>query len=425
MPTRTLVCFLILSAGSLVALSSDDWPGWRGPSGDGKITSELKYPTHWSNSEKVLWKVPLAEPGNSSPVVVGERLFLTLASHRGAERSLLCFDTTDGSLLWKKTATTEAGQLTHKTNPYCAASPYCDGKRVYAWFGNAGLHAYDLDGKEIWSTSLGTDFQHQWGPNAASPVMAGTLLIVHAGPGSSVGLFGIDPASGDIRWQNKLAGAESSDLKQFKGSWATPLALGSGASLQILLGLPGAIRAFNPVDGKEIWRCQGLSELAYTNVLTGNGRAVYLSGFGGPGLGMRLPEPDESGDLTETYRLWLDQKDRGRNPQRIGSGQIVGDYLYLLNEPGIAECIEVETGKTQWKERLSGKSWSSVSHINGLLYVNDMKAVTYVVKPDPLRLDLVAENSLDSGQHTNSSPAFAGGRIYFRTDQYLYAVGQN
>jgi len=417
----------LLFTGSFTWLKANDWPAWRGPSGNGKLDSKLEYPTRWSAGQGILWRIALPSPGNSSPIVFGKKLFLTSAENKGKDRSLLCFNTGDGSLLWKKTVSTKADQITHKTNPYSSASPFCDGERVYAWHGNAGLHVYDLSGKEVWSRDLGSDYDHIWGPNAASPVVHEELLLIHAGPGVSVTLFGLDRKTGDIKWKNDLNGAESKAAKEFKGSWATPFLLKTESSFQILLGLPGKIQSFDPANGKEIWQCRGLSDLSYTNVLTGNGRAVYFCGYGGPGLGMRLPEADESGDLTDTYRLWADPlkgKAKKRNPQRIGSGQIIGDYLYVLNEPGSVECIEVETGATKWKEKLSGKSWSSMNLINGLLYVNDKQANSYVLKPDSTKLSLIAQNKLDSKQLTNSSMAFASGQIYFRTHQYLYAIGR-
>ena len=400
---RFLALFL-LGTGQLCP--ANDWPGWRGPSGEGILETDLEYPTQWSAEKGILWRVTLSAPGNSSPIVFGNHVFLTQAENKGKERSLLCFDAGNGSLLWKRTATTEASQVTHKTNPYSSASPYCDGERVYAWFGNAGLYAYDIAGKELWSKDLGKDYQHMWGPNAASPIVHGELLILHAGPGSAVGLIGIDRKTGEIKWENELESTESSEPKQFKGSWATPLIVKSDSSHQILLGLPKSIRSFDLANGKEIWRCRGLSDLSYTNVLVGNGRAVYFSGYGGPGIGIRLPEADESGDITDTYRLWADQpKGKKRNPQRIGSGQIVGDYLYLLNEPGSVECLEVETGRSKWKEKLAGKSWSSINAINGNLYLNDQKASCYILKPNPSGLNLLYQNKLDPDQHTNASMA--------------------
>ncbi len=191
----------------------------------------------------------------------------------------------------------------------------------------------------------------------------------------------------------------------------------------MLLGLPGFLTSFDPRTGKELWRVAGLGDLCYTNVLVGNGRALYYCGYGGPGLGVKLPGATETGDLTTSHRLWADPpKGKNQNPQRIGSGQIIGDHLYLLNEPGVMQCSLVETGEILWRERLGANSWSSMNLIGKTLYVNDTKGTTYLIDPDPAAMKIIATNPVDENQHTNASLAFSGGRICFRTDAYLYAV---
>ena len=191
----------------------------------------------------------------------------------------------------------------------------------------------------------------------------------------------------------------------------------------MLLGLPGFLTSFDPKSGKELWRIGGLGDLCYTNVMTGGGRALYLCGYGGPGIGVKLPSATETGDLTTSHRLWADPpKGKNQNPQRIGSGQIIGDHLYLLNEPGVMQCSEVTTGAILWRERLSASSWSSMNRIGNILYVNDTLGTTYLIEPDPSGMKVIATNPVDSNQHTNASLAFANGRIYLRTDRHLYAI---
>ncbi|MCH1409967.1 MAG: PQQ-binding-like beta-propeller repeat protein, partial [Verrucomicrobiales bacterium] len=124
-----------------------------------------------------------------------------------------------------------------KTNPYSSASPFSDGVRVYASQGNAGLYTYDLDGNEIWKRDLGTDYAHIWGPNAASPIVRGDTLIIHAGPGLAVALFGLDKNTGETLWKKELPTAVSNDVGQFKGSWATPLLIENAGSTEMLIGL--------------------------------------------------------------------------------------------------------------------------------------------------------------------------------------------
>ncbi len=413
---------IVLSAIALSA-AADDWPSWRGPHGDGKLPEAGTYPTKWSATEGIAWRVDLPDRGNSSPVVAGGRVFLTQSEDEGRLRSLLCFDAAEGKVLWKKTVAFGEVEETHKTHPHCAASPVTDGKLVFAWHGNAGLHAYDLEGKAVWSRDLGSDYRHIWGPHAASPVLMGSGLLLHAGPGPVARLFAIHTETGKTIWEQDLDDFESKDAKQFKGSWATPLLVESGGRDEMLIGLPHFLTSFDPRTGEELWRIAGLGDLCYTNAMVGAGRALYLCGYGGPGLAVRLPVAGETGDLTTSHRLWADPpKGKNQNPQRIGTGQIIGEHLYFLNEPGVMQCSLVESGEILWRERLSGNSWSSMNLIGKVLYVNDMLGTTYLVEPDPSGLKVLATNPVDKNQHTNASLAFAEGRIYLRTDAFLYAI---
>lgn len=423
MKTLQLFFQILCAVTLLTSASSNDWPTWRGPNGDGKLPEASDYPISWSATENIAWKAALPDRGNSSPIVSRSRVFLTQSEEDGRLRSLMCFDSTDGSLLWKQTVNHGRVEETHKTNPHCSASPVTDGTLIFAWHGNAGIYAYTFEGKEVWRRDLGTDYAHIWGPHAASPVLVGSSLYVHAGPGPVGKLLALKKDTGETIWEEDLDEFESSDAKEFKGSWATPLHLDNGGRLELLLGLPGYLIGFDGNSGKELWRVAGLGDLCYTNVLSGGGRALYLSGYGGPGLAMRLPSPTDTGDLTATHRLWADApKGKNQNPQRIGSGQIIGDHFYLLNEPGVMQCSSVATGEILWRERLSASSWSSMNLIGQTLHVNDTMGTTYLIEPNPAALKILSTNPVDSNQHTNSSLAFANGRIYLRTDAFLYAV---
>ena len=157
-----------------------DWPAWRGPTGQG-LSDEKGLPLTWSATENVRWKVPLADPGNSTPVVWGEKIFLTQANKGGTVRSLLCFARADGKLLWQKDVTYPANERAYNPTWYANASPATDGERVVVSFGSAGLFCYDLAGKELWKrTDLGK-WEHTFG-NSASPVLYGDLVIQWCGP---------------------------------------------------------------------------------------------------------------------------------------------------------------------------------------------------------------------------------------------------
>src|SRR5581483_8700223 len=170
-------CFL----GSASLAQAENWPGWRGPRGDG-TSAEKNLPTSWSTQENVRWKVKLPGPGNASPIVWGNRIFLTQSlDKQGTQRAVLCFDRADGKLLWQQAIPFKGEEPTHETNPYCAATPVTDGERVIASHGSAGVVCYDFEGKQLWHRDLGL-FLQIWG-NAASPILYGDLVILNCGPG--------------------------------------------------------------------------------------------------------------------------------------------------------------------------------------------------------------------------------------------------
>ena len=181
---------LLLSATLLIThLSvafSDDWPQWRGPQGDGNC-DERGLPKRWSDTENVAWKIPLPEPGNSTPVVWGDRIFVTQPIVAQNRRTLMCFNRADGKLLWQAGTDWVEPDPTHSTNPLCSSSPVTDGQRVIAWFGSAGLFCYDMDGHELWRRDLGVQ-KHIWG-YGSSPVIQGDLCYLNFGPGSALFLL--------------------------------------------------------------------------------------------------------------------------------------------------------------------------------------------------------------------------------------------
>ena len=173
----------------------------------------------------------------------------------------------------------------------------------------------------------------------------------------------------------------------------------------------------NPQNGGQIWTCGGLGALAYTSPLVEGDIIVAMSGFRGPAIAVRN---GGSGDVTETHRLWRHEE---RIPQRVGSGVIVDGHIYILNEPGFAWCIELESGEIVWKERLAGKSWCSMVHADGRIYASNEDGLTYVLDPSPEECRVLAENDL--GELTRASPASSDGQIFLRTYEALYCIEQD
>jgi outer membrane protein assembly factor BamB len=398
-----------------VSTSATDWPAWRGPHGDG-ASEQTGVPVRWSKTENIKWRTPLPGPGNSTPIVWNDRVFLTQATENGRRRSLICFDRESGKPRWEQTIVYEEKELTHNTNPHGASSPVTDGEIVVVWHGSAGLFAYDLDGQELWRVNLGK-FEHIWG-YASSPVLFENLVILNAGPGLRAFLVALDKRTGNEVWRRDVPEAVSETVEQYRGSWSTPvLSKEPQGRMTLLVSLPQRLHALDPKNGQEIWVCDGLGELVYTSPVAKDDIVVTMSGYHGPSMAVRT---GGDGDVTATHRLWQ-HEERRLNPQRVGSGVIVGGHLYILHDSGIAWCMEIETGKIAWEQRLA-PSWSSMCHVDGRLYVAAMNGTTFVVEPDPTECKVIAWNSL--GEMTRASLAFSNGDVFIRTYEALYCIGE-
>lgn len=420
-PSRLIASVLVCSAFAPV-LSAADWTMFRGPDRNG-VSSETTAPLTWAPDENVKWRAALPRPGNSSPVVAGDRVFVTCAENdKGTRRSLYCFARADGKQLWVQTVPYERQDPTHNTNPYCAASPAVDvaGKRVLAWHGSAGLHCYDFDGKPLWSRDLGV-IRHIWGW-AGSPVIHNDVVYLNAGPGVRQFVAAISLNTGDVLWQtDEPGGAEDKhpQTKNWLGSWGTPVVTKVDGEEQVLCFMSGKVNAYDPKTGKILWHCGGAGVLAYTDVIVspeqdGGGKiGVAMAGYGGAAIGFKL---GGSGDVTASNRLWQLKE---KNPQRVGSGVIVGQHVYVPSEPEIS-CFELKTGKKVWNQRVPGGCWGSIVKVGDRLYVTSKPGVTYVFAADPTEYKELARNDL--GEPSNSTPAVSDGQIFLRTAKGVYCV---
>jgi outer membrane protein assembly factor BamB len=415
-----VVTGVLLCAG---ALRADDWPAFRGPSGNG-IAAEAKAPTAWAPDKNVKWKTALPLPGNGSPIVSNGRVFLAGSEDKeGKVRALYCFDRKDGRQLWAKTINFGKVMRTHGTNTYSPSTPASDGKSVVVWHGSAGLHCYDFEGKSLWSRDLG-EFDHLWG-EGTSPVIHDGTVFLNSGPGKKkVFVAAFKLASGETIWEKEepfKGDGDTNEDGKYMGSWSTPLLIKAGGQEQLICSLPTRVAAYAPQDGKPLWSCDGLrfanGDLAYSSPVLVGDTCVVFGGFMGVGLGVKL---GGSGDVTGTHRLWrLDKK----VPQSIGSGVAVGDYVYLpFDQTNVIDCIDPKTGKQVWRERQKAGFWGSMVLAGDKAYVTDQKGRTVVFKPNPEKFELVAVNEL--GEPSNSTPAISNGEIFIRTFKHLYCISE-
>lgn len=410
-------------AGLLVTLPMTvaHWPSWRGPS-QNNTTPDAGYPLEWDASKNKKWRTELPDAGNSSPIVWGDRIFITQALEDGKRRTLLCFDRGTGNLLWQKGVDDAPIESHHETNPHCAASPVTDGERVVASFGTAGIQAFDLAGKLLWKADLGPQ-RHTWG-QGSSPVIHDDHVIVYHGPGRDSKLAVLNKRDGRIRWQVPLA--EEQPAERFDGfagksdgalgSFATPLIVQAAGRSEIVLPVAGKVRAYAPADGKALWTCDTMNPLVYASASYGEGIVVAMGGYFGATV---FVKPGGEGDVTASRRTYYEQRAK---KHRIGSPIIKDGHVYISNTIGVAECIELATGRIVWEERLKangpkGETWASMVLSGDRLYVVNQSGDTVVLRAAP-KYEVLAVNSV--GELSNSTLAFSTGEIFLRTHKALW-----
>jgi len=411
----SLLCAVLLAP----TVRASDWTAYRSADRTG-IAADANPPIEWSANKNIKWRAPLPMPGNSSPIVSGDRVFVSCAlDARGMERGLFCFSRADGHQLWVQTVKYPEKEPTHPRNPYCGSTPAADGERVVVWHGSAGLHCYDYNGKELWFRDLGT-VRHIWG-YAASPVFYGDSILLNVGPGSHSAVVAVDRRTGEVLWTTPEPGGAEDKLPEtgsWIGSWTTPVIARVDGQDQVIVAQPRHVNAYDPKSGKILWQCTVTGDLAYSDVMIGSDAGhpigVAMAGYGGAAIGFKL---GGVGDVTATNRLWRSQ---GRNPQRIGTGVVFGKYLFQASEPRIS-CIDMTTGEEIWSHPEPGQTfWGSVAAAGDRCYVTSQKGVTIVFAADPKAYHALAANDL--GEPSNSTPALVGKQVFLRTGKAVYCV---
>lgn len=415
-----------LAAATLIqtgSASADDWPAFRGPSGNG-VSEEKTAPTTWSKDKNVKWRVALDQPGNGSPIVSNGKVFIAGAEDKeGKTRSLRCHDRKDGKPLW--VAKVEYGKTarTHDTNTPSSSTPASDGKVVVVWHASAGLHCYDHEGKELWKRDLG-EMDHMWG-EGTSPVIHKGLVFLNSGPSTKkVFAAAFRLATGETVWEKEepfKGTGDTNEDKKYLGSWTTPLVITFEGKEQVVFSMATRLVAYAPEDGKLLWSCEGLrfseGDLSYSSPILAGDLCVSIGGYGGPGIGAKL---GGTGDVTATNRVWRNEK----NPQSIGSGVFVDGRIYIpFTGANVIGCLDPKTGKYVWKERAtSAATWGSMIYAADRLYVTDQKGKTIVLKPNPEKLEVIGTNDL--GEGSNATPAVSNGEIFIRTFKGLYCIAE-
>lgn len=418
----------VVSAAALVAPAAEaNWPQWRGPSSQG-YSDDQRVPLAWDEKQNLLWKADLPGRGNSTPIVWGERIFLTSASNDGNERYVLCLQAADGKIIWQQTASKGVTPgKTHAWNGFASSSCATDGTHVYAFFGTPGLFCYDLDGKLVWKHSFGTfTASTGWG-TGASPFLFEDLVIQNcdndgaaalpAGAkleeAAPMALVALDKKTGKVRWQI--------DRNQGKG-WSTPLLIPTPQGrTDLVLNGPHGVWGYDPRTGKEVWHCErhkGMEQALFGEAMPvfDRDKLIILSGRPGPMMAVRL---GGTGDVTKSHVLW----DLVRKTQRdVGSPILWKDLLYIGDRTGYLFCHDAKTGEMLYKERVGSQSFSAspVAVRDRLLFLME-DGLTVVLEPGRT-FKVAGRNQLPKGDF-RASPAIADGRLFLRSQSQLYCFG--
>ena len=394
----------------MVAVEGDGakyWPVWRGPSGQG-LASGTGYPDAWSATENVAWKKPVPGRGNSSPIVWGDRIFLTTAYENGRRVSVIAFRRSDGTQLWEAFAPDGRTGRAHQKNGHASATPATDGSLVYASFGSRGLAAFDFNGKVVWHQDLG-DVDNYHGA-AGSPLLYKNRVILYQDFDSGSFVAAFDAKTGKQVWRTP---------RKANVGWGTPVAVRVGTRDEIVVSSQASVTAYDPDTGRELWVCDGNSFEVIPTPVVGHGLIFASSGRVGPTLAIR---PGGRGNVTSTHLVWTSPKGSPFVPSPI----VYGDQLFTVNDmASIVTSFEAATGKVLWQGRLGvaqreGFSASPVA-VDGKIFFTNDQGDTFVLRGGPT-FELLRTNRI--GETTLASPALVDGRWYIRTDRSLFAIGR-
>jgi len=393
------------------------WPHWRGPSVQGVVEGK-GYPDRWSETENVLWKVPVPGRGHSSPIVWDDRIFVTTAAADGSRRSLLCFRRADGRQLWEVAVPPSAAEKLIPKNSYASSSPTTDGELVYAYFGNAGMVAINFSGKLVWHVSLG-EINLYHGPGG-SPILYKDRLILFQDQMTLRRDGGGEPPSGFIVALDKKTGRELwRKSRSPRPGWGSPIAIQVGNHVEIIVSSGRSIDAYDPDTGEVLWTVKGNMPETIPMPVVGHGLVYCSSGRAGPTFAVR---PGGKGDVTASNVVWTSPKGSPFVPSPL----LAGDYLYTINDMvSIASVHNAKTGEIVGQLRLGEARRESFSAspviVDGKIYFTNDDGETFVLSTAP-DFKLLHVNRL--GAPTLASPALVGGRWYFRTEGHLVCIGK-
>jgi outer membrane protein assembly factor BamB len=397
------VLWVAVAAGPAMG---ENWPGWRGPRGDG-TSLEKNVPVTWSATQNIAWKTAIPGKGHASPIVWADRVFVVTAVPEKRQRLLLCLNRSNGEVLWQRVVLEAPLEKINRLNSYASSTPATDGRNVYVSFLDRDkmfVAAYDFGGNEVWAVRPGP-FSSMHG-YCSSPVLWKDKVIVNGDHDGPAYIVALERATGKTVWKTARPNRTR--------SYCTPIIRRIGQRNQLVLSGSKCVASYDPDTGVQHWIIDGPTE-QFVASLVYNGKLLFMTA-GFPDHFIQAIRPDGSGNVTATHVVWQTKKDCSYVPSPI----VVGPYFLVVSDTGVATCFEAATGQVIWRQRLDPHYSASLVTAGGLVYFLSDKGVMTVIRPGP-KLDIVARNEL--GEETYASPAISGGRIFLRGLKHLYCIG--
>jgi outer membrane protein assembly factor BamB len=405
--TRIFQLLLLLCVPCTLA---ENWPQFRGAQGQG-LSSERGLPVRWTPTSGIRWKTPLPGPGHSSPIVWGNRVFLTAFSPpaAGSPRSrllVICVEKKSGNILWERDVATEEFEKVHPANSPASPTPVTDGKHIYVYFGSRGLFCFDFAGRKVWEHLFGP-YRNEEG-TGSSPLLWGNLLIQKSDTDEEDFLLAVDKRSGKIVWKTSRGG-------MFRSS-STPIVWRAESKDELVVCGSRQVKGYDPQNGAELWVLEGLTQWVSPSPVTAHGLLYAVSN--GPGGNVTLAiRPGGRGNIAATHVVWKYEK----FAPYISSPIVVGGYLFAVRDGGVMGCINAKTGALAWQQRLParGNYFASPVSADGKIYTLSEEGDVSVVAAKP-EFEVLASNSI--GERCMASPAISEGLIFIRSDNQLYCI---
>jgi outer membrane protein assembly factor BamB len=408
------LCILLHTPGS-----AENWPRFRGPTGQG-ISHESGLPVEWSAEENIAWKTAIPGAGWSSPIVFGDRIFVTTATDDGKSCHVICMDRRSGEILWNTKVFEQVPKHKREDNSYATPTPVTDGEHVYAVFSSGGIAALDMEGEVAW-TNHDVEFFSQHGLGA-SPILHENLVIMPF-DGSSAGedylvgfkkpwdgavLLALDKQTGKVAWRGTRG--------QSRLAHVTPNLLKHEGTNQLISAAGDVIQGHDPATGKLHWTVHSQGEGVTPSIVLGDGLIYTCSGFEEPTI--RVVRAGGEGDVTDTHIAW-EQK---QGVPSLASLLYVEPHVYAVTDSGIVNCFDAKTGEEVWQKRIGGKHAASPIYAEGHIYfLSELDGETIIIKAGD-EYEEVKRNVL--GETCKASIAASQGNLFIRSDKHLFCIGE-